>query len=38
MLNFLSQNKLTASYDVIVWMLVFLRINFEHDLYMTIVK
>ena len=36
--KFLTVNKITASYDILVWMFIFLRKNCEHDLYLNIVK
>lgn len=36
--KFLTANKITASYDVMVWMFMFVRLNCEEDLYKTIAQ
>jgi hypothetical protein len=35
-LKFLQANRITASYDVIVWMFIFMRLNCVEDLYLLI--
>lgn len=34
--KFLTANKITASYDVMVWMFMFMRLHCEENLYKTI--
>jgi hypothetical protein len=37
-MKFVTQNKITASYDILVWMFIFIRKNCEGDIYSTILK
>ena len=37
-LRFLNQNKITASYNILVWMFIFIRQNCQSKIYSTILS